>query len=457
MEGAAEGRVNGPQHQSRLQHSSTAMPPKATQKQKRTHPDEAGRSAKKTRFAQDSPSGSKVGSHLDDETAEGLTGEEFAKQVMEDLEEGGKSRKGRVKTEGYDSDSSDDGEGVVESRKEELRKNKDDDDLDMFAGDEGGAKDVDDDIPGKKKPKFMNLGDIEGQEFGDGENVSDDDDEPEDEDDAIRKAKKGMGYEMSSFNMKDEMEEGKFAEDGTFVRSFDPHQVHDRWMEGLNDDEIKKARRSRKKMEEREQERQRHDEEEGLNRSKEELELELLDWVRPGETVLQTLGRLGSEKKKSEPKSGAKAKGKAAKATLDPSLDVDPGAAHPSQHPENSAIDRVTALASALMALGNLHIYEETHRTLVFSVKEAGLKPRDWVPPSAAPAKDLSTKYEYRWAPLYLKSAPPGGAKAEDTFGPYSREELVAWRDASYFGPAGDRIQLRRVGDDRWAGWEIVV
>ena len=52
-----------------------------------------------------------------------------------------------------------------------------------------------------------------------------------------------MGYELSSFNMKSEMEEGKFDEDGTFHRSFDPHAVHDRWMENIDEREMRKARR----------------------------------------------------------------------------------------------------------------------------------------------------------------------------------------------------------------------
>jgi CD2 antigen cytoplasmic tail-binding protein 2 len=47
--------------------------------------------------------------------------------------------------------------------------------------------------------------------------------DPEDEDDRIRRSKAGMGYEFTKFNMKEEMEEGKFAEDGTYVRSFDQH------------------------------------------------------------------------------------------------------------------------------------------------------------------------------------------------------------------------------------------
>ncbi|KAG8990803.1 hypothetical protein FRB90_001606 [Tulasnella sp. 427] len=432
------------------------MPPKSAQK--RQIISDAGPSSKKARFNENPVKKTTqipTTEFIEDAADDGLEGDAFSNKVLEELEPSGQGkRKGRVKTEGYESDSSDDGEGVVESRKKARKKkdgDEDDDDVDMF----GGGDDRSDEEPAaantkKKSTKFMALGDIEGQEFG-GQATSDADeeDEPEDEDDAIRRSKKGMGFEISSFNMKDEMEEGKFDDAGMFVRSFDPHQVHDRWMEGMDESEIKKAKRSRKKMEEREAARKhRVDEEEGLShKSKEQLELELLDWVRPGESVLQTLGRLGAEKKKNE-KPKPKQKTKSAKAVQDPTADAerDPGLDHPSQHPENSAIDRVTALASALMSMGNLHVYDETHRTLLFNVREASLVGKDWVPPSAAPPPaPPTTKYEYRWAPDYLAST-SGGAKPDETFGPFTKDELLAWKAAAYFGTSGERVQLRKVG-----------
>ncbi|KAG8992216.1 hypothetical protein FRB94_014665 [Tulasnella sp. JGI-2019a] len=438
------------------------MPPKASGI-KRTASSGGGPSSKKARFTEDAPQTRKIPtqpSAPDD-------GEGFADETLDDLEAPGNARRGKIKTEGYDSDSSDDGEGVVESRKKALRKKKkgdvDEDDVDMFGGEGGDDKDSGTEgMTKSKKDKFLNLGDIEGQEFGrNGGTDEDEDDEPEDEDDAARRAKKGMGYDVSSFNMKDEMEEGKFDEDGTFVRSFDPHQVHDRWMDGMDEREIKKARRSQKKIREKEEERQRKDADGLANKSKEELELQLLDYIRPGESVLQALGRLGAEKKKGG-KLKPKKKSKLAKANLDPAVNAEASSTDPAQHPENSAIERVTALASTLMAMGELHVYEETHRTLVHSVREAGLVSGDWVPPSAAPTvqppppSESLIKYQYRWAPEYLATT-TGGAKAGEVFGPYGKDELTAWRGANFFGPMGDRIQLRRLGDETWSDWHIVV
>ena len=221
----------------------------------------------------------------------------FADEVDAALETPSSKRKGGVRTDGYDSDSSNDEEGVVYSRQKARQADGAEDD-DMFAmadkeekGEEGG----------KKKEEYLRLGDIEGQEFNDGsERDSDEEeDEPEDEDDAERRKKAGMGYELSSFNMREEMEEGKFAADGTYIRTFDPHSTHDRWMEGVSEKEIKLAKR-RKKQQDRIQMEKVKAEERELEQSggKHALEIQLVALLKRGETVLEALSRLGTKKSK---------------------------------------------------------------------------------------------------------------------------------------------------------------
>jgi CD2 antigen cytoplasmic tail-binding protein 2 len=217
----------------------------------------------------------------------------FAEEVDSALENPSARRKGRVKNEGYESDSSDDGEGVVLSRK----KDGDDDDDDMFAMAEKEEKK--EEAGGKKKEEFLRLGDIEGQEFNEDEDdESDLEDEPEDQDEVERRKKAGMGYELSSFNMREEMEEGKFAADGTYVRSFDAHAIHDRWMDNLDEKEIKLARR-RKRQQERVQREKMKAEERELAQSggKGGWELQLVGMLKKGETVLEALQRLGTKSK----------------------------------------------------------------------------------------------------------------------------------------------------------------
>lgn len=261
------------------------MPPRPTHKRAGSSEEGSSRhTSKKTRFVEP-----------EDDPAN------FAEEVDSQLENPSAKRKGRVRTEGYDSDSSDDGEGVVLSRREGAGGVAEEEDDDMFAMGEKEEK-KEQGQTGKKKEEFLRLGDIEGQEFGDksGSGSEDEDDgEPVDEDEAERRKKAGMGFELSSFNMREEMEEGKFSADGMYVKAFDPHAVHDKWMDGLDEKEIKKARRQHRHWERAQKEKQRAEEREMEQLGgKEDMERAMLPLLKKGETVLEALQRMGAKAKK---------------------------------------------------------------------------------------------------------------------------------------------------------------
>ncbi|KAG5653831.1 hypothetical protein H0H81_010104 [Sphagnurus paluster] len=397
------------------------MPPRSSQKRaatSTTEPSSSNHASKKTRFVDPA-----------DDPAN------FADQVDSALENP-TLRRGAVRNEGYESDSSDDGEGVVNSRKKDAQNDDEDDDMFAMADKEEKPEEK----GGKKKEEYLRLGDIEGQEFNNSGSEEVSDDEPEDEDDAERRKKAGMGYELSSFNMRDEMDEGKFTEDGSYVRTFDPHGVHDRWMEGLGEKEIKMARR-RKRQQEKEQRERIEAEERELRESggKGNLEKELLPMLKKGETVLEALQRLGIQAKKHQ--SGQKLQvvlysPRVKAAELD-SMHVDKPARPPTD------IEKITHLASNIMSLGETDIYSKTYEELVRAVRSSGNVDASWEPPSA------DVRYEYKWDI-------PGGAQIDDVFGPFSEEEMKAWMKASYFGVAGEKVKVRRTGGD-WGEWDDVV
>jgi CD2 antigen cytoplasmic tail-binding protein 2 len=265
---------------------TSIMPPRPGHKRAGPSDEGPSHSAKKTRFVepQDDPAN-------------------FAEEVDSQLENPSEKRKGRVRTEGYDSDSSDDGEGVVLSRKpgaDGAAEEEEEDD--MFAM--GEKEEKKEQEGAKKKEEFLRLGDIEGQEFGENEGSEDEDEEsePEDEDDAERRKKRGMGFELSSFNMREEMEEGKFSADGMYVRTFDPHAVHDKWMDGVDDTEIKKARKIHKERQRVQREKEKAEERELQQLGgKDEMERAMLPLLKKGETVLEALQRMGAQAKKNAP------------------------------------------------------------------------------------------------------------------------------------------------------------
>jgi CD2 antigen cytoplasmic tail-binding protein 2 len=221
--------------------------------------------------------------------------------LEEDLQQGAgrakqKSKRQIQDTEGYKSDSSNDDEGIVPSRRP---KEEEEEDVDMF-GEVEEKKDK-----GKEKKKdFMDMDDIEGQEFdkrkdGMSEDESDSDAEIAGDEVTERKKRKekALGYEVTGFNMKEEMEEGKFTADGeTYVENAkDEGDKHDVWLTDMDKDAIKKARRAHKEREKQEAERE-EAEAKGVGKEREhELMQAAVDLMERGETVLEAVQRLGKE------------------------------------------------------------------------------------------------------------------------------------------------------------------
>lgn len=108
-----------------------------------------------------------------------------------------------------------------------------------------------------------------------------------------------------------------------------------------------------------------------------------------------------------------------------------------------SDIEKITHLASNIMSLGESDIYSKTYEELVRVVRSSGLVDESWEPPSA------DVRYEYKW------SIPNAGLSG-DTFGPFSEEEMKAWMQASYFGPSGEKVKVRRLGGV-WGDWNDII
>jgi CD2 antigen cytoplasmic tail-binding protein 2 len=90
-----------------------------------------------------------------------------------------------------------------------------------------------------------------------------------------------------------------------YVRNFDPHALHDRWMDGLDEREIKLARKRKRRQEKAQKEKiqaeQRELEELG---GKEAIEREVLGMLKKGEAVLEALQRLGARARPNAKQSG---------------------------------------------------------------------------------------------------------------------------------------------------------
>lgn len=387
-----------------------------------------------------------------------------------------KARRGAVKdTEGYHSDSSNEDDETMIKRNSAT--NAMDEEDDMFGGDEPptsgkagpdgiNAKDNDTRVKdtglqlkgdaGKGGKEFLDLGDIEGQEFDDRESdaartqreaveqakkVTEDEidyisgDEKANDDDAVvskeRKSATGMGFAMSSFNMKEEMSEGRFTADGSYqAASKDPDAVYDNWLTAVTTKDIEIAQKAKERQDALFKARSEQLAASSMSRIDclKALVEGLGGLVKPGETVQAALARLGKarkeeneaekerlKKEKRKQKSTAPKKdfdapdnpatqhapsSSSAEKTERQDMDLDPLTPHnpsassivkgkgkatdstsSSDSPTKVAIDRLTTLASTLLGVhGETDIYEETYEGIIRQLIAEGEVPRGWEP-----------------------------------------------------------------------------
>ncbi|KAK6521172.1 hypothetical protein TWF506_001399 [Arthrobotrys conoides] len=363
-------------------------------------------------------------------------------------------KRNAVNLDGYDSDSSnegfgggkEDGDDLKESKKKKKKEEEDDDD-DMFGGDEDadGENNVDEGgekISAKKKKdvRFLDIKDIEGQEDQSDDDSGDDEEQPEEEEEVDEEVgaggKKKNAPKMDGFNMKAEMEEGRFDDQGNFVRrAVDPDAVHDSWLEGVSKKEMKKAKESHEKRE-KEAKLRRREEDELITG---ELISNLILSLERGETALEALARLNTGKKAAKPKkSWQKKKGR--------DMDVDGTNAKEPEDPKEKErkeqIEKITTAADRLLSRGFNEIYDEPREFLTRLYKKE--TDEDWIEPAKESVSnepsEIVNEWEYKWS---------DGQGDGQIHGPYGGTEMKAWNEAGYF-QEGVVFRRKGEGEDDW-------
>ncbi|RVD88474.1 uncharacterized protein DFL_002659 [Arthrobotrys flagrans] len=356
-------------------------------------------------------------------------------------------KRNAVNLDGYDSDSSNEGFGGGKEdggdwKETKKKKKEEDDDDDMFGGDDDDADgeknggDEGDKIPGKKKKdvRFLDIKEIEGQEDRSDQESSDEEEQDEDEEvdeEVGAGGKKKNAPKMDGFNMKAEMEEGRFDDQGNFVRrAVDPDAVHDTWLKGVSKKEMKKAKESHEKREEEAKQRRREEDELITGNLISDLILSL----ERGETALEALARLNTGKKAAKPKkSWQKKKGR--DMDIDGTNGKEPEDLKEKERKEQ--IENITTAADRLLSRGFNEIYDEPREFLTRLYKKE--TDEDWVEPvreteSDGP-KELVDEWEYKWS---------DGQGDGQVHGPYGSTDMKAWKEAGYFQ---EGVVFRRKGE----------
>jgi CD2 antigen cytoplasmic tail-binding protein 2 len=399
-------------------------------------------------------------------------------------------RRNAVNIDGYDSDSENegfDGQAEAKARTKE-GKSKEEEAGDMFADleeDFGDGHDSEGDTtrkgPGKKKAvRFLEAEEIEGQVLNSrsGGHVSanfeadssasgvanglekslpetqevDSSSESEVDDETRAEAGEGVDEELGAggkkthapkldaFNMRNEQEEGKFDEQGNFVRkAADPDAVHDLWLEGLSKKDVRKAKEAADK---REETKRRADMQKDSALTSDALKT-LIPLLERGETVLEALARLGKRRER-KPKWQTKNKNRR---KLDSEMkDAEMEDEDSAEAKRKAAVEAITESADLLLGRDQPEIYDAERELLVRHYqRETG---EEWMDHPAQEAMEndggSATKmWEYRWS-----DARDGG----EAHGPYEGSMMMQWNDAGYFG---DGVEFRRPGDP--GEWSEVV
>lgn len=380
-------------------------------------------------------------------------------------------RRNAVNIDGYDSDSENEGfQGRMPTKGRAKRESsKGEGAGDMFADLEAGVRDEDEsegDVaqkgPATKKVvRFLEADEIQGQvlnsrsgghvsanfevdnpasglkrsrtETGEAESSSESevDDETraqvgDDVDEELGAgSKKTHAPKLDAFNMRSEQEEGRFDEQGNFVRkAADPDAVHDSWLEGLSKKDIRRAKEAAEK---RDEERRRADLQKDSVLSSDALKT-LISMLEKGETVLEALARLGKGK-------GRKPKWQTKKRKPESVIRDEPEDEDPKESKRKAAVEAITESADLLLGRDQPEIYDAERELLIRQYqRETG---EEWVDHQAPDENDVDMRHKmwvYRWS-----DTRDGG----EIHGPYEGNTMVQWNNAGYFG---DGVEFKPAG-----------
>ncbi|KAL4872742.1 hypothetical protein BDV12DRAFT_161443 [Aspergillus spectabilis] len=439
--------------------SSLPRPKRAGEGYARTHHQEADEDgpSKKPRFDLRNPS-TLAPDAIDDDAI--LDADEIGRR-------GQQVRRKAVNLDGYDSDSDNEGfDGRASAKaKQNEKKQEEEDDDDMFAElqDDFGPEEIDGDEAlrkNKKNVRFLRNDEIEGQVSssksghtlrvdltqGTGDvNIDEEDSESDVAEEDRARVENGMDEELGAgskkkhaplldaFNMRTEQEEGRFDEQGNYVRkAADPDAVHDSWLEGVSKKDIRLAKEAAEK---RDAARKEKDRLADSVLTSDALKT-LITHLQRGETALDALARIGKGAPK-KPKWQTKRKKTKAKGDEDTEMAEDDS----KEVARKKKIEAVTEAADILMARGEAEIYDTEREVLTRQYRrETG---EEWVDPpqdSDTAAGDTEPlMWEYRWS-----DARDGGA----VHGPYDGPTMESWQNAGYFG---EGVEFKKVSDtEEW-------
>lgn len=238
------------------------------------------------------------------------------------------------------------------------------------------------------------------------------------------------------------MEEGHFDAAGNyFVKK--GKEIRDEWLDGVDWQKIDERAAKIEKEKEGEQFEDAPEEVDKIATIKSILEI-----LKPGETVLKALKRLGG---KTQTQSSASMRWKAKRKKTEESTEMDKGS-ETDKSGNKELLLKLTGLADELLQAGMFSVYQDTYEKMAYKVKEMQKEKAETLeddaleaafqqgggesssPPVETPKEpsiEDDTTWVYKWE----------NKENAETFGPFGSSQMLDWVNQGYFG---DGVWVRK-------------
>lgn len=243
------------------------------------------------------------------------------------------------------------------------------------------------------------------------------------------------GIQVTPFNLNEEMEEGYFDAHGNYYRR-DNEDVQDSWLQGVD---WNKVEEEKEWAEGGGSGREAGQDQVNVEEQVDKLMVykNILEILKPGETVTKAVRRLGGGKTASASERWKKKKGQQQTNTQQEEDSSD-----------KEALERLTGLADQLVSIGDYTVYTDTYEKMKYYIEreEKAREPVDMfseqpvsstssAPSAPQPAMD-AVMWEYKWE----------NTEEAEIHGPFTSTQMSEWVENSYF-PDGVWVRKANVPD----------
>ncbi|KFM74431.1 CD2 antigen cytoplasmic tail-binding protein 2, partial [Stegodyphus mimosarum] len=258
---------------------------------------------------------------------------------------------------------------------------------------------------------------------------------------------------ITPFNMREELEEGFFDKEGTYIFNKEADVIKDQWLDDIDWIKVKATEGSKRKLD---------DDADDSDEEPPQINLvehytEMLKLMQPKETVQKAICRLGGKSSSSRNASSRWKKKKDAVSLLaDNETDED-----------YEKLQRLTSLADDIIHSGDMDIYQQTYEKLSFYVdskrnsektdpsstgdteealdmfgedfdekvdpSKTPVQPSENSPPHEAVDPNSEVMWEFKW----------DTSDDAKIYGPYPTSQMLHWTQEKYFD---DGVLVRQVG-----------